>query len=162
MLPKLEDCQNIAKKSTIFKERIEFIEDFEVHKFSYIVQTEDIIKYSAEELRGITFVKYRDTYRTFPMLHKFYNVNQISSTKMEVLKAKTIKKISTKMDGSLLGFYQLPNNKIYPMTKGSFKNEVIDQVNEYLSENENITKFVEEMFSKNLYPLFEWVSPKIE
>jgi len=94
------------------------------------------------------------------MLHKFYNVNQISSTKMEVLKSKKIKKISTKMDGSLLGFYQLPNDKLYPMTKGSFKNEVLDQVDVYLSQNKNIIEFVKTMFEKKLYPLFEWVSPK--
>jgi T4 RnlA family RNA ligase len=94
------------------------------------------------------------------MLHKFYNLNQIPQTNIEIIKHKNIKNISTKMDGSLIGFFQLPNKKVYPMTKGSFTNEVIDQVNNYLKKNVQIINFIENMFDKGFYPLFEWVSPK--
>ena len=156
----IERCRELVNLSDTFKEKMELIDGYKVYKYSYLIQTEDIITYSAEELRGVTFVKDSSgNFRRFLMLHKFYNVGQVPQTEIEILKNKNIVRVSTKMDGSLVAFYQLPNKKIYPMTKGSFNNPVLDQVLSY-KNYKNIENFVSELFNKNIYPIFEWVSPQ--
>ena len=152
----------------IFYESKFIIDDYNISLFCYRLATyNDFINpiigkdYDARELRGISYVFDKDgTYKTFIMLRKFWNINQVPETQLSLLSNKKIKYINNKEDGSLISFIKLPNNRIVSKTKMGFFNEQTTEVDDIVSKNINISNFLQECFDKDYITLWEYVSFK--
>ena len=115
---------------------------------------------NAFDMRGVTFVFNKDgsLWKTFLMLPKFFNLNQVESTQYGVVKDKEICSITEKEDGSLVAFMMLPNGKIFAKTIGSFTSEQSELAYNLLYTNEEHVLWVKEMLNTGCTPLFEYVS----
>jgi T4 RnlA family RNA ligase len=115
---------------------------------------------NAFDLRGVTFVFNKDgsLWKTFFMLPKFFNLNQVDSTQYGVVKDKEIASISEKEDGSLVAFMMLPNGKLFAKTIGSFTSDQSELAYNLLYTNEEHVLWVKEMLNTGCTPLFEYVS----
>ena len=115
---------------------------------------------NAFDMRGVTFVFNKDgsLWKTFFMLPKFFNLNQVDSTQYGVVKDKEICSITEKEDGSLVAFMMLPNGKLFAKTIGSFTSEQSELAYNLLYTNEEHVLWVKEMIITGCTPLFEYVS----
>ena len=115
---------------------------------------------NAFDMRGVTFVFNKDgsLWKTFFMLPKFFNLNQVDSTQYGVVKDKEICSITEKEDGSLVAFMMLPNGKLFAKTIGSFTSEQSELAYNLLYTNEEHVLWVKEMLNTGCTPLFEYVS----
>jgi T4 RnlA family RNA ligase len=115
---------------------------------------------NAFDLRGVTFVFNKDgsLWKTFSMLPKFFNLNQVESTQYGVIKDKEISSITEKEDGSLVAFMMLPNGNLFSKTIGSFVSEQAEAAYKILYINEEHVLWVKEMLNTGCTPLFEYVS----
>jgi T4 RnlA family RNA ligase len=115
---------------------------------------------NAFDLRGVTFVFNKDgsLWKTFFMLPKFFNLNQVDSTQYGVVKDKEICSITEKADGSLIAFMMLPNGKLFAKTIGSFTSEQSELAYNLLYTNEEHVIWVKELLNAGYTPLFEYVS----
>ncbi len=115
---------------------------------------------NAFDLRGVTFVFNKDgsLWKTFFMLPKFFNLNQVDSTQYGIVKDKEICSITEKEDGSLVAFMMLPNGKLFSKTIGSFTSEQSELAYNLLYTNEEHVLWVKEMLKTGYTPLFEYVS----
>jgi len=112
---------------------------------------------NAFDLRGVTFVFSKDgsPWKTFFMLPKFFNLNQVDSTQYGIIKDKEICSITEKEDGSLVAFMVLPNGKLFAKTIGSFTSEQSKLAYSLLYTNEEHVIWVKEMLKTGCTPLFE-------
>lgn len=115
----------------------------------------------AYEMRGLTFVFNPDgsIYKRYLMLNKFWNVNQVSDTQYENIKNLEVVQVTTKEDGSLISFVQLPNKTVVPRTKASFSSD--DQlmfVREIYNSDVNLQKLLSDCFDNDIVLFFEYVS----
>jgi len=92
-------------------------------------------------------------------LEKFWNVNQVSGTQFELLKDEPILSIYEKVDGSIINFIKLPNNKIVAKSKMSFASLQAIAATRIYNENTNIKKFVNSQLEINNSVTFEYVAP---
>jgi T4 RnlA family RNA ligase len=115
---------------------------------------------NAFDMRGVTFVFNKDgsLWKTFFMLPKFFNLNQVDSTQYGVVKDKEICSITEKEDGSLVAFMMLPNGKLFAKTIGSFTSEQSELAYNLLHTNEEHILWVKKMLNTGCTPLFEYVS----
>jgi len=115
---------------------------------------------NAFDMRGVTFVFNKDgsLWKTFFMLPKFFNLNQVDSTQYGIVKDKEICSITEKEDGSLVAFMMLPNGKLFAKTIGSFTSEQSELAYNLLYTNEEHVLWVKEMLNTGCTPLFEYVS----
>jgi T4 RnlA family RNA ligase len=115
---------------------------------------------NAFDMRGVTFVFNKDgsLWKTFLMLPKFFNLNQVESTQYGAIKDKEICSITEKEDGSLVAFMMLPNGKLFAKTIGSFTSEQSELAYNLLYTNEEHVLWVKEMLKTGCTPLFEYVS----
>jgi len=90
---------------------------------------------NALDMRGVTFVFNKDgsLYKRFFMLRKFFNLNQVESTK-------------------------LPNGKVFAKTIGSFDNDQTNAAMKIYNEDEQIQTVVDHHLHFGETPLFEYVS----
>jgi T4 RnlA family RNA ligase len=115
---------------------------------------------NAYDMRGVTFVFNEDgtLYKRFLMLPKFFNVNQVEETQMNLIKDKKIKHVTIKEDGSLIAFMQLPNGEIFAKTQAGFTNEQSIQALKLYKSNEKIRSYVNDVLKAGFTPLFEYVA----
>jgi len=115
---------------------------------------------NARDMRGVTFVFNEDgtLYKRFLMLEKFFNVNQVEETQINVLKSKKIKNVTIKEDGSLIAFMQLPNGEIFAKTQAGFTNEQSSNAMQLYNHQKGVKGLVDEALEANLTPLFEYVA----
>ena len=115
---------------------------------------------NAFDMRGTTFVFNKDgsLWKSFLMLPKFFNLNQVESTQYGVVKDKEICSITAKEDGSLVAFMMLPNEKLFAKTIGSFTSEQSEFAYRILHENEEHVLWVKGLLKEGYTPLFEYVS----
>jgi T4 RnlA family RNA ligase len=169
-IPTYEECKLLVetKGELVFYETKHIIQGYNISVFNYrLANYMDFIEpikdktLNAREIRGICFVFDVDgSYKTFLMLNKFWNINQVTETLLPNLKEKKIKYIHTKYDGTLISFIKLPNNFIIPKSKMGFDNEMCLEVNDICSKNNSILKFVKECFENNYSTMWEYVSFK--
>jgi len=114
----------------------------------------------AYDMRGVTFVFNTDgtLFRQYLMLPKFFNVNQIEDTTFENIKDLPIRHVAFKEDGSLIAFMKLPNGSIFAKTQKGFTNQQSIEALKIYKENIGIKRFVDDMLSLDMTPLFEYVS----
>lgn len=116
------------------------------------------------DMRGVTFVFDKDALgndvnpRRFLMLKKFFNVNQVPETQLDLIKNKKIKHITSKEDGSLVTFMQLPNGKVFAKTQAGFTNEQSITALHLYETQKGIKEFVNTALKENYTPLFEYIS----
>ena len=117
-------------------------------------------KVTAFDMRGACFVfdKNNKLWNTFYMLPKFFNINQVEETQYDIVKDKNILNIGIKEDGSLIGFFKLPNNKIYSKTIGSFASEQAERALNILNSKPEWLKWINKLLDRNFTPLFEYVA----
>jgi T4 RnlA family RNA ligase len=115
---------------------------------------------NAFNCRGITFVFNKDgsLYNRFFMLPKFFNLNQVESTQYNIVKDKPIKHITSKEDGSLIAFMNLPNGVVFAKTQAGFTNEQSVAAMKIYNENVRVKHYVDHFLSNGLTPLFEYVA----
>lgn len=162
-LPDYNECLEICEKSDgIFYESKFSIEGYNISMFNYRLCTyNDFVTYGAFELRGLTFVFNLDgsVYKRFLLMEKFFNINENESTLFDTIKDKKVKSVYLKEDGSIINFIELPNGKIISKSKMSFESEQALMGQKLFESNENINTFVKDCISKDLVPIFEYVSP---
>ena len=95
-LPSYKKCVEICQltDNTTFYEQKFVIDGYDVSVFNYRYATyEDFLKFDAFELRGLTFVFNHDgtLFRQYPLLEKFFNLNENESTIYEKVKDTKIK-----------------------------------------------------------------------
>ena len=114
----------------------------------------------AKDMRGVTFVFNKDgsLYKRFLMLEKFFNVNQVDETQIHLLRDKKIKRVTTKEDGSLIAFMNLPNGEVFAKTQAGFTNEQSLRAKELYNTQKDIKKFVDDILNVDFTPLFEYVA----
>lgn len=115
---------------------------------------------NALDMRGVTFVFNEDgtLYKRFLMLKKFFNVNQVEDTQLDILRTKKIKHVTIKEDGSLIAFMQLPNGEVFAKTQAGFTNEQAIAAMELYSKDDNLRIFVNWALRNSFTPLFEYVA----
>lgn len=165
-----EDALRISEayKNFNFYKTEHRIDDFRIVTFNYflcdykmfITPLREAPEINALDMRGVTFVFNKDgsLYKRFLMLPKFFNVNQIEETQMDVLKNKKIKNITIKEDGSLVAFMELPNGKVFAKTQAGFTNEQSVQAMNIFEKEEKIRNLVEDSLKQGFTPLFEYVA----
>ena len=168
-IPTYEECLEMVSNrgNLVFYETKFFIDGYDISCFNYrLADYMDFLEpiegkhYNARELRGLTYVRQDDgTYSHFLMLNKFWNIDQVTETQCSIL-TKKIKSVYNKMDGSLLSFIKLPNDKILAKTKMGFSNSQTDDVDILVSENKLILNFINECFEKDLVTMWEYTSFK--
>lgn len=164
-LPTYEMCQNICESTnnTVFYEQKNFIDGYQVSVFNYRLATyADFEKYNGFELRGITFVFNEDgsLFGRFPLLEKFFNLNENESTVLELVKDHKIKSVREKADGSIINFIKLPNQRILAKSKTSFDSEQALMAQQIFESNPYVNKLVTDWLSQGITPIFELISPK--
>jgi T4 RnlA family RNA ligase len=154
-------CRELLKKGFISKSFD--INGNDVEVFSYRLSDYQLFKENeAFEMRGITFVHQPGgpfTYKCFPMMQKFFNVNENEDWSLDKLKNKKIVNVQEKSDGSLITFIPLPDGTIKAKTKMGFDNKMCEMAEEIFNKDEKINLAIREMISKNQYAMFELVSP---
>ena len=115
---------------------------------------------NGRDMRGVTFVFNEDgtLYKRFLMLEKFFNVNQVEETQIHLLKAKKITNVTSKEDGSLIAFMNLPNGEVFAKTQGGFTNEQSKAAMQLYHTQIGVKEFIDEALLQNYTPLFEYVS----
>lgn len=164
-IPSYQECVEICKSTekTLFYESEFFIDGFKISIFNYRLATyQDFLDNQAFELRGLTFVFNQDgsLYRRFPLMEKFFNLNENDSTQIDKLKNKPIKSVYEKIDGSIISFVELPNGKIIAKSKTSFESPQANLAQKLFLENESIKSLVEFYLKNDITPIFELISPR--
>ena len=158
-----------SKGELVFYETKINIGGFNISVFNYrlagyndFITPVDGKDYDAKEMRGICYVFNTDgsLFSHYIMLKKFWNINQVPETQLNILKEKKIKSIYNKEDGSLISFIKLPNGKIIAKTKAGFDNDQANKANEFLKNDVYLYAFVKFCIKNNLVPFFEYVSFK--
>ena len=158
-----------SRGELVFYETKTIVDGFNISIFNYRLTTyNDFINpvdgkdYNAREMRGICFVFNSDgtLFNRYIMLHKFWNINQVPETQLNILKEKNIDAIYNKEDGSLISFIMLPNGKIVAKTKAGFDNDQSIKANEIFNNDTDLSDFVRECLKNDMIPYFEYVSFK--
>ena len=111
--------------------------------FSYSVYNskEFFSETQSKWMRGITFVHNEGKDDIYPMLPKFFNVNENHTTQIKDLLDLEIESVTNKRDGSLVIPIKINNTVIFK-TKNSFDNEHSKICNEIYKQNKNIHTFI--------------------
>jgi T4 RnlA family RNA ligase len=165
-----EDALRICKayKNFNFYKTEHMFGNYKVVTFNYflceyryfVIPLREAPEINAKDMRGVTFVFNEDgtLYKRFLMLPKFFNVNQVEETQLNVLKEKKIKHVTIKEDGSLIAFMQLPNGEVFAKTQGGFTNDQAVAAMKLYNEQECVKEFVDMRLRVDNTPLFEYVS----
>jgi len=165
-----EDASRIAEayQNFNFSATTHMFEGYKVTTFNYFMcdyknfvrPLENEPHINARDMRGVTFVFNEDgtLYKRFLMLEKFFNVNQVEETQLNVLKNKKIKYVTVKEDGSLIAFMQLPNGKIFAKTQAGFTNEQASNAMQLYNHQRGVKKLVDDALKVGMTPLFEYVA----
>jgi hypothetical protein len=143
------------------------IDNYKVVTFNYFLCDYNIFSnplkdkpyINAFDMRGLTFIFNEDDslFRKYSMLSKFFNIGQVESTQLNILKTKEIDNVHVKEDGSLIGFMKLPNGKLMCKTNGGFNNEQSIRAMEIIENNKSLKEYILEATEIGT-PLFEYVS----
>jgi T4 RnlA family RNA ligase len=163
-IPTYQECLEICEKSMgVFYETKTSINGYNISIFNYrLASFQDFGLPGSIEMRGITFVFNTDgtVFRCFPLLEKFFNINENESTDSSLLLNKEIKSIYTKEDGSIINFIVLPDNSIHAKSKTSFESDQAILAQNIFETDKTINLLVTHWLKINLNPIFELVGPK--
>jgi RNA ligase len=152
----------VQEYETFYCKELE-INNCKVYIYNYLIQDYEAFKaesHLGQELRGLTFVKdsANTNIKTFLSIPKFFNINEISENQEQRLSNLSIKKISEKLDGSLIQPI-LIQGEIFMKTKQSFENPQAQMAQKLIESNCDLKFFILDLFDQDFQPLFELVSP---
>jgi T4 RnlA family RNA ligase len=170
ILPTYEQALEIvANHDIIFYETKHVVNGFDVSIFNYrlawytdfALPVPSNPSLDAFEMRGLTVVFNKDgsVFDRFLLLDKFFNVNQVEETEYKRINSFEIDNVYSKEDGSIISFVKLPDGTNVAKSKASFESFQAVKANEIYNSNNTIKTFVDDMMSKDIVPVFEYVSP---
>lgn len=164
-LPSYEQCVDICKRAgeTVFYEKTYTVDGYKVSTFNYMLaQYADFVSFQGYELRGLTFVFNLDgtLYKRFPLLRKFFNLNQVEETQLHVVKDLPFNSVYRKEDGSVISFFDLPNGRILSKSKMESDNVQAKMSFGVYESDRNVQCLVQYCLANDITPIFELVSPK--
>jgi T4 RnlA family RNA ligase len=145
-----------------FYETVKYVDGYKISLFNYrLAQNKDFAGKLAREMRGISYVFNLDgsLFKTYILLEKFFNLNQVEWSMYSVIKDYKIKAINNKEDGSIASFIKLPNGTVLGKSKMSFDSDQAIGINAIYSTNEDVKNFVDFTFDADITAVFEYVSP---
>jgi T4 RnlA family RNA ligase len=164
-IPSYQEAVDLVNKtgSLTFYESIQYIDGYKISVFNYRLATyNDFVENNAYELRGLTYVFNLDgtVFKTFRLLHKFFNLNQVAETQFDLVKDLKIDNVTNKEDGSVINFIKLPNGRVLAKSKMT----IIDNTQSLMAQeiyesNPAIKKLVDFTLENNMVAVFELVSP---
>jgi T4 RnlA family RNA ligase len=137
------------------------IKDCDIYIYNYLLSDKDAFKAEnnlGTELRGLTIVKENAKENIFLSVPKFFNINETQENQESNLKLKTIKKVSEKLDGSLIQPVKICG-EIKMKSKQSFDNQQAQMATKLLESDEELEFFILDCWDNNFYPIFELVGP---
>ena len=160
-IPSYEDALKMCVSDTFYESKF-IVDGFNISIFNYrLAQWSDFVENDAYEMRGLTYVFNSDgSYRSFILLDKFFNLNQVPDSMYSVVKNFSIKNISNKEDGSIGSFIKLPNGRVLGKSKMSFESNQAIGMNSIYESDSDIKKFVDFTLDKDITAIFEYVSPR--
>lgn len=137
------------------------VDGYNVSVFNYRLATYgDFSDNSAWEMRGLTYVfDENGNYKTYRLLHKFFNLNQVEQTQYSAVNSRKVRSVYSKEDGSVGSFIRLPNGKVVAKSKMSFESEQALGMSRIYNTNEAIRNFVDWSLDNDLVAVFEYVAP---
>lgn len=165
VLPSYDECVDICKRAgeTVFYEKTYTVDGYKISTFNYMLaQYADFVNFNGYELRGLTFVFNLDgtLYKRFPLLRKFFNLNQVEETQLHVVKDLPFNSVYRKEDGSVISFFDLPNGRILAKSKMESDNVQAKMAYGVYVNDANIERLVKYCLTNDITPIFELVSPK--
>jgi T4 RnlA family RNA ligase len=109
----------------------------------------------ALEMRGLCFL---DGQRWLAQ-QKFFNINQVSTTRYEVLRDKPVAEVTDKLDGSLIRFLRVGED-VVAKSKMSFASEMAERANALFAGDAALRALVLHTLDAGLAAHFEYVSPQ--
>lgn len=162
-IPTYEEALALVNKdNSPFYESKSVLNGYNVSTFNYrLAQWSDFNVSGALEMRGITYVFNTDgtLYKVFPLLEKFFNLNQVPTTEYSVIKDLTIKSIYNKEDGSVASFIRLPDGAVFGKSKMSVVTEQAEGIMRVYRSNSSVKTFVDWTLDNNITAIFEYVAP---
>lgn len=163
MIPTYEQALALVNLSdSPFYESRSELNGFNVSTFNYrLAQWSDFNAPGALEMRGITYVFNTDgsVYKVFPLLEKFFNLNQVPTTEYSVIKNLKIKSIYNKEDGSIASFIRLPDGTVFGKSKMSVITDQAEGIMRVYRAKSSIKQFVDWTLDNDLTAIFEYVAP---
>jgi T4 RnlA family RNA ligase len=165
VIPTYEEAKTIVSTTgeLVFYESVQVVDGYKISVFNYrLASYNDFVEYSANELRGLTFVFNEDgsLFNRYVLLHKFFNVNQVAETQFCLIKDEPILAVHDKADGSVVSFVRLPNNNVYAKTKMIVKeNDQARMAQAVYDNSESLQRLVNYTLDNDMVAIFELVSP---
>ena len=137
------------------------VDGYNVSVFNYRLATNaDFRDNDAHEMRGLTYVFDEDgSYKTYRLLHKFFNLNQVEETQYSAVKDRKVRSVYSKEDGSVGSFIRLPNGKVVAKSKMAFESDQAVGMMSIYNRNKEIKDFVDWSLDNDLVAVFEYVAP---
>jgi T4 RnlA family RNA ligase len=151
----------VGKDAPFYESKL-VVNGYNVSIFNYrLAMYSDFIDNDAFEMRGLTFVFNSDgsLFKRYLLLHKFFNLNQVSETQYSLVSDYVIKSIYNKEDGSVASFIKLPNGDVIGKSKMSFESEQALGMNRLYNSNSDLKRFVDWSLDNDLVAVFEYVAP---
>ena len=137
------------------------VDGYRVSVFNYrLAGNADFKDNDAYEMRGLAYVFDHDgAYKSYRLLHKFFNLNQVEDTQYSVVKDRKVRSVYSKEDGSVGSFIRLPNGKVVAKSKMAFESDQALGMLSIYECNEEIRRFVDWSLDNDLVAVFEYVAP---
>ena len=151
----------VGKDAPFYESKL-VVNGYNVSIFNYrLAMYSDFIDNDAFEMRGLTFVFNSDgsLFKRYLLLHKFFNLNQVSETQYSLVSDYVIKSIYNKEDGSVASFIKLPNGDVIGKSKMSFESEQALGMNRLYNSNSDLKRFIDWSLDNDLVAVFEYVAP---
>jgi RNA ligase len=163
-IPTFEEATAICERygDLVFYNTTTYVDGFRVVSFNYRLATyDDFVEADAFELRGLTYVfDHTDAlHKRYLLFRKFFNLNQVAETMLHNIKHVPIRAVHDKVDGSVVSFIRLPNNRVIARTKMGFNNQQTEDAQAIYDRTPVLQRFVEHCLDNDLVPIFEYVSP---
>lgn len=151
----------VAMDNSPFYEIKTIMDGYNISMFNYrLAQWSDFKIPDASEIRGISYVFDKDgSYKVFPLLEKFFNLNQVEDTLYSVVKDLKVKSVYNKEDGSVASFIKLPNGRVLGKSKMSFDTDQAIGITRVYNTNSSVKRLVDWTLDNNITAIFEYVAP---
>ncbi len=142
MITKLQADALVEKHKHFYRKDLK-INNVDVYLYNYILQDTEVFVNEplSRELRGLVITKENAQERVFLSCPKFFNINELPETQYSVVKLKKVKKISEKLDGSLITPIEI-GGEIFMKSKASFESPQAKQAQEILDTSADLKFFI--------------------
>ncbi len=160
MITKKQADELVSKHETFYRKDIK-IGDCDIYVYNYLLSDKEAFKDMDNlgvELRGLCIVKENAKENIFLSVPKFFNINEIPENQENILKTKTIKKVTEKLDGSLITPIKICGD-VKMKTKQSFDNPQAKLSQNIVDSDDELKFFILNCWDNDFQPLFELVGP---